>query len=497
MKRGTLFLLIILFFSVAIYGQEPVKFVKSTVLEKQDGKEYYIHTIKKGQTLYMISKAYGIEVNELILENPEVKEGIKADQKIRIPTHRPVEQAAPKKVTKPTNPEQKPATSETKSSNTEQKGTSTEQPAPPPPPVVEIACGEDKSALREVYNVALMLPLYLTDLSKIDTSGPDNTPRSFQFIQFYEGFMMAVDSLKKSGTPIQLYVYDMTKDTNQTKKVLKNPELKKMDLIIGMLFQKNFQIVSTFAEKNNIPIVNPISERTQIVTGKPEVFKVYPSASARIPELFNFLKVNHFDDNVLIVRDPAYKDQEGVESLKKMLSDKEIRVKAMVGYSNLFTSFSKEKNNVVVAFTENKVFAIEMLTKLNEFRNDYPLTVVGMPRWDKMDGIEPEYLVNMKTHMMAPSFIDYEDPATQQFVAQFQDRYKTDPDLMAFQGYDIALYFLNALRIYGKAIDACIDKYHTISLQADYEFARTKGNGYENQHWEIFFYENFKLKKAK
>ena len=65
--------------------QDQLKQMRSTVTEVIDGREFYIHTIKRGQTLYMISKAYNVDVNDLIRENPQVKEGIKADEKIRIP----------------------------------------------------------------------------------------------------------------------------------------------------------------------------------------------------------------------------------------------------------------------------------------------------------------------------------------------------------------------------------------------------------------------------
>ena len=66
-------------------SQELLKQMRSKVYEKVGGKEYYIHNVKRGQTLYMISKAYGVEVNDLIRENPQVREGLKADEKLRIP----------------------------------------------------------------------------------------------------------------------------------------------------------------------------------------------------------------------------------------------------------------------------------------------------------------------------------------------------------------------------------------------------------------------------
>ncbi len=83
--RATL-VLIVLAIPLFLYSQnvnEQLKQMRSTVIQNIDGKEYYIHTIKRGQTLYMISKVYGVEVNDLIRENPEVKEG--QSDEIRVP----------------------------------------------------------------------------------------------------------------------------------------------------------------------------------------------------------------------------------------------------------------------------------------------------------------------------------------------------------------------------------------------------------------------------
>jgi hypothetical protein len=270
-----------------------------------------------------------------------------------------------------------------------------------------------------------------------------------------------------------------------------------MDLIIGLLFHRNFQIVAAFAQKNNIPIVNPLSEREQILTGNTSVFKVYPSQETRITELADFLFKEYPSENILILRDFQYKEVDEPETLRKICAERNMNVHSMAGYGSAFELFSREKQNIIVVFSENKVFSIELVTKLNEFRNEYKLLLFGMPRWDKIEGLEPEYLVNLNTHVMAPSFIDYEEAETIKFVSQFQGRFKTDPELLAFQGFDIAVYFLSAMKLYGKAIDHCIPDFRIKSLQSEFQFIQTKGNGFENRHWEIFNYGNYKLNRVK
>ena len=50
-----------------------------------EGNTYYLHKIEKGNTLYSLSKMYSVKIKDLISENPQLEEGLKVGQVIRIP----------------------------------------------------------------------------------------------------------------------------------------------------------------------------------------------------------------------------------------------------------------------------------------------------------------------------------------------------------------------------------------------------------------------------
>ncbi len=54
------------------------------------GVAYYIHQVKKGETAYSISRAYGITVEELAKENPPSVFGVNEGQSLRIPVKQEV-----------------------------------------------------------------------------------------------------------------------------------------------------------------------------------------------------------------------------------------------------------------------------------------------------------------------------------------------------------------------------------------------------------------------
>lgn len=90
--KNKLFLLVFLgmalfLASPALQAQEAVE--RSKNITKIGGKEYYMHQVKQGQTLWGISQVYNVTVEEIEKLNPDVKDGLKAGHVLGIPV-RPV-----------------------------------------------------------------------------------------------------------------------------------------------------------------------------------------------------------------------------------------------------------------------------------------------------------------------------------------------------------------------------------------------------------------------
>lgn len=50
-------------------------------------------------------------------------------------------------------------------------------------------------------------------------------------IEYYEGFLIAVDSLKRTGTSVDLYVYNCGDDKASLNTILAKEEMKNMNII--------------------------------------------------------------------------------------------------------------------------------------------------------------------------------------------------------------------------------------------------------------------------
>ena len=117
-----------------------------------------------------------------------------------------------------------------------------------------------------------------------------------------------------------------------------------------------------------------------------------------------------------------------------------------------------------------------------------------MPGWKSYDNIETEYLQNIHLHLFSSSFIDYSDERVANFIRQYREKYSTEPEKDAFQGFDITMFFSSALKKFGSHFPKCIDKVKGHFLQSDYQFIQSNENdGYENSFLNIYRYEDYQF----
>ncbi|HOG20529.1 MAG TPA: hypothetical protein PKW37_08825, partial [Salinivirgaceae bacterium] len=97
------------------------------------------------------------------------------------------------------------------------------------------------------------------------------------------------------------------------------------------------------------------------------------------------------------------------------------------------------------------------------------------------------------THLFSLSYCDYTNENVINFVRQYRTFYNTEPSNRAFEGYDIAKYFIEAVHRYGKDFRCCLDKYKPELLHMFFDMKQTKsGTGYANHHlYMIHYMKNF------
>ncbi|MCK9618033.1 MAG: LysM peptidoglycan-binding domain-containing protein [Lentimicrobiaceae bacterium] len=460
---------------------------------KSNNAEYIQYPVAEKETLWAISKKFGVSIEEITASNPELKTGLKKGQIINIPSHNT---ANKNKVQEPVQPR---TIKEVKNKEIEQK-----QIVEPEKKVTNANCNE--SGEEGVYRVALMLPLYLKDVDNINVATIENVKdatsfKSMRFLQFYEGAVIAADSLKSKGLKVKMYVYDIDEDTSRTGVLLRKPEMKQMDMIIGPFYSRNFKKVSAFAKKNGIPVINPLSQRSEIVENNHSVYKIQPSVNTGFDLMARYIMKNYSNPNVIVIRYPNTNETAALLSALKaeMGNGKtgKILFKECISISEIIKNLSPDRENIILALSENKAFVFNILNKLNEQRNNHRITLFGMPSWAEMD-FDIVHALNLNLHLYQPSFVDFKDAHVNTFIGQFRTKYKTVPEQSkyAFLGFDVTWYFLNALYRYGKDFGDCLSNMEIRTLETRFGFKSFGNDGYENQLGYIIRYKDYLMENV-
>jgi LysM repeat protein len=447
-------------------------------------RDYITHTARRRITVNRLARFYNIDLEKIRQINPYMSRQLQTGQAIRIPL-------PPKIVTEE-------AVTDSLLVIEQQIRGEMER---------EISQKEFCSRLMEKgqYNIALMIPFFLEEFSFANegtdqerTSGQDEAfIRPFLFIQFYEGLLLAVDSLRQLGFNAEIHVFDVEDDVAATQKVLNDPRLKEMHLIIGPFYQTSFRMVSNFAKTNQIPIVNPFSTRNDIIAGNPYVIKVQPDENYLFQTLVDFLNHRHKSSQIFIARHNPFRDEIQFGQLKNILN-KELETR-QYPFTDLYHEIvytrdsvytflhqaSPTNENVVVIYSDNKMFTFDILRKLNQLRDTFNISVIGIPNWKDIEGFDYRHKNNLNTHIITPEHVDYESKVVKDFVRRFRATYHTEPETYAFTGYDIGIYFLSALMKFGKHFTDCLPWYEMDALHYGFRFTGGNNTGFENQHLKV------------
>lgn len=411
---------------------------------------------------------------------------------------------------------------------------------------------------QETYRVALMVPLYLEQVTPdFCEEEPNNKmllTKPFSFLHFYEGFMIAADSMTNSrGLQLELKVYDVDNDVNKSLTAIEDPWLKTADLIVGPFYIKPFEKVMKYASENNILIVNPITQRSGIVDNQPDVIKVKPSFDSQMERLEMLVRDYYHSNNIFIVSKDGvcdanmidninaiaakymdsvsyvdnktvvkiinkhqkrwkflnveyevsayFTDNEclNVNELKNAINDSTAFFNRIININydrdslkNVNTYASTMRNNLFIVYGNDKLFANEIVNKVTKLTEYFPLTVVLMPEWSKFDRLFNENLMKMKAIYMDDNYIDYQSIRVMSFVKKFRVKYNTEPQDYAFQGFDVGWYFLNALNDYGREMQKFIEVYSVPLLHSEFHFKRNDENsGFENKFWNVYQFKGY------
>ena len=138
-------------------------------------------------------------------------------------------------------------------------------------------------------------------------------------------------------------------------------------------------------------------------------------------------------------------------------------------------------NRVLIA-SDSEAFVNDVIRNLNIMvYNKLNVAVYAPARVRNFETIEVENLHNTGLHVSLGYLIDYDSQQVKNFLLKYRALYNTEPTQYAFQGYDIATYFINMCSLYGDRWLEKIESNEKQMLQSSFKMAPAVDGGYINQ----------------
>lgn len=435
------------------------------------------YVVQQGETLYGISKKFSTSQEEIMKWNPEVKDGIRSGQVLKIYN------SSNSNITVITNTVLPTINKDT----------------------VKWIGGK-----KQKYEIGLFLPFKLSESEMLNVEELARAKVPFPQVQslaldYYFGFKTAVDSLVSDQFEININLFDMEdRDSAKIESICKSEDFKKLDVIFGPLYLSGFKIVSVYAKNKGIPIVSPSLQQNKILYQNKLVSKVTPSAYTLIESLSDFCVDSLFKSSNLMIVNSTTKDLQYLKSFKTQYNNSLVSkgyslkdsIKTVKGIAGVKEAFVPNKKNVIVLFTNNQVFLQDFITQLYAFSDKKDIVLCGFSSVSNIENLDQEYLNKLQYHFADASCIDYTNPAVIQLVKHYQSIYTADPNDYYFQAHDAATYYLSNLKNQGKEFFLNLDKTIWYGNSIGFKFFQPDSEtGFENKAISIYKYSNYKLQK--
>jgi ABC-type branched-subunit amino acid transport system substrate-binding protein len=263
--------------------------------------------------------------------------------------------------------------------------------------------------------------------------------------------------------------------------------------------------VAKFAKEHAIPIVSPFTQINKILFDNLYVCKISPSITLQVEQMALYVVDSFHSQNIILVNGGDFKDLSLYNSFKntankafKQLASKAAdSLREINSLTKIESMLNPSKLNVIVLPSNNQSYVTEFISKLSTLQGKNKIMLFGLQSWINFDNLDFDYLNTLSLHVPSNNYIDYQSPKTQHFINSYVDRFKTDPEIYAYQGFDVASYFISSLQKNGTGFLKSIvdDKYQ--GIETHYSFMRYPANsGFENKFVYILKYQNNELMKA-
>lgn len=516
------------------YAQDYVtpQVVVSTEKVLFNGIVYYSHIVRERQTLYSISKAYNVTLDEIYKANPTLnleKEGLKKDQILLIPVKEQVNGTT-------TAPEPEQKTQNTKEDEYfihrvkwfEDLNSIAKKYSVSPQAIMNInGMTSDKVRRKDEIKIPLHPEKWegldisardggtdIQDTSKDESQAgsnessgdlfgrtvrkshktsavlllPFNTSKKpdIQMMDFYSGVLLASNDLMSDGKEIELNVYDAA----EASMPVTEERFAASDFVIGPV--SNADIARTVnACKGKTWIISPLDPKAEALADTiPNVIQTPPPTNAQIRDMVSWVANDlKTEDRVMVITQKGMTANGYTAAVLNEVRDNGLKHTDMAFnilegrqvMDRIAASMTRSGVNRVIVASDSKAFVIEVVRNLYLLSSQkIDIVLYSTSKLKAFEEIDAEQLHSLNLHASVSYHVDYDSKEVQDFLMKYRAVYNTEPSRSAFQGYDVMRFFTMLNSEYGRKWNET-DNIEGFGLQSDFSLRKTSRGGYVNE----------------
>lgn len=512
-------IVVLLTVSVELPAQDyvPTPVTISTNKIKVDGELCYSHIVLERQTLYSICKAYGVTVEDLYRLNPGLEEnGPKKNGIIIIPIKEQEEapKEAVKSVAKALGGKHIKHTVkwyENIDDIAEKYGVSSEsiiqlnqlkdntltarQRILIPDRETILAMEQGKVAEqdtiaqadtllpsedtirtfapKEDVTIALLLPMEATGSSS-----------KRNYMDFYSGILLGVYDSANKGIGTELRVHDIVDGNLPERKFFEG-----CDVAIGPVYKGNISSLLKTGTDSTF-IVSPLDQKVdELIPEHSSLIQAPTEKKEQYRDLVEWMKEEKKEtDSIIYIRETNARDTLAVNAMVELLENSGMKYTTF-SYNILqgrditdvlLAKMSDSGTNRFIIESESEAWVNDVVRNINLLKKEKDVVLYSPSRIRSFETIEAEYFHNISLHVSLSYDIDYNAEDVRLFITKYRALFMTEPTQFAYQGYDLATYFINLISKYGDGWEQKLSEEEGKMLQATFRFIKEGDGGYRN-----------------
>jgi LysM repeat protein len=431
-------------------AEKTVEVAKEIVQPKK--ADFISYEVKPKETLYSLTKKFGMNQEKLMQLNPELKEGVKEGMTLKLPSNVIINE-----------------------------------------PIIKNASDFSKTISKQNRKqLVMLLPFNISKIESDSLNSITSRLKTDKFLNmtldFYSGALMAIDSAKTLGLNVDVKIFDSqeTKTTSNIDNVIQQNNVKNANVVIGPFYQANVEKTAELLSKSKVPVISPLSKENN--KSFANLLQSMPSIETAKNAMFDYLSAKNGNYIAIIDSKKAASKQNFVQNHKefKLVS---LNEKNAVVSDSIVKKLLKNKMNYVVLDSEKTGTILGTINSLIALLPTYQIQLAILEKNNTLDFEEIALDKLVKLNMLYPSFTrDNETPEGITFDKNYKEKNKIFPNSYATRGFDIT--FDTLLRLaQEKSFLETIENDATEQVDSKFDYESKNAGTYTNKGVYILYYD--------